>query len=89
MVWFRKKYNLSPKDPRFLEMTYEEIQEDWLIDRLTEDPNLTLKDLEYDSSSDDEWISTVERKLEQERLKEEFQKPKKEEDFEEVERETR
>jgi hypothetical protein len=48
VVWFRKKYNLSPKDERFLKMTYEEIQEDWLLDRLTDNPKLTLEELNYE-----------------------------------------
>jgi len=89
LLWFRKKYNLSPKDPRFLEMTYEEIQEDWLVDKLHEDPSVTLKDLEYDTSSDEEWMKTMERHLEQEELRKVFSKPKPKEEFVEVERETR
>lgn len=70
-------------------MTYEEIQEDWLMDRLLEDPTLPLKSLEYDTSSDEDWMKTVQTKVTQEELKKVFQKPKKEDEFEEVERETR
>ena len=88
VVWYRKKYELSPKDPRFLEMTFEEIQEEWLIDKLHENPELTLQDLAYDSSSDEEWMASVEQKEVQETLKKIFSKSK-DSDFEEVERETR
>jgi hypothetical protein len=27
--WYRRKYNLTPRDPRFLELTLEEIQTDY------------------------------------------------------------
>lgn len=88
VVWFRKKYNLSPKDPRFLAVTYEEIQEDWLVERLTENPELTLEELKVDREADEEWMNQEEQKEVEARLKEIFSKQKPE-DFEVVERETR
>lgn len=66
----------------------EEIQEDWLMERLYEDPSLTLESLQYDSSSDEEWMINTQKTIEQEELKKVFNKAK-EKDFEEVERESR
>lgn len=67
----------------------EEIQEDWLIERLDENPNLEMKDLVYDSSSDEQWLLEKEREIVTEKLRELFNKPPKESEFEEIERETR
>jgi hypothetical protein len=100
IAWFRKKYNLSPKDPRFLEMTLEEIQEDFLIDRLIEDPNTTLENFTARGTSDSEWMLSIEKEELVNRLKQIFEGKqvrtfKKQElmpnakDFEEIERETR
>ena len=88
ILWFRKKYNLSPKDPRFLEVTYEEIQEEWLVEHLTENPNLTLEELTVTRTADNEWMNKIEQEELEAKLKEIFSKPSAG-DFEVVERETR
>jgi hypothetical protein len=87
IVWFRKKYNLSPKDPRFLDVTYEEIQEDWLVEQLAENPHLTLAELTVNRAADEEWMNKMEQEEIESHLKEIFSKPKS--DFEVLERETR
>lgn len=47
--WFRRKYNLSPRDPRFLEATIEDILTDWWAYRYAENPNLEIsEDDEFD-----------------------------------------
>ncbi len=33
-LWFRRRYNLPPNDPRFLSLTYEELLVDYLTEQL-------------------------------------------------------
>ena len=54
--WFRRKYNLPPNDPRFLSLTPSEIQKEYLIHHLWENPDFKLEDLDGPSTSDEEWI---------------------------------
>ena len=59
-TWFRRKYNLSPKDPRFLEVTHEDITEDWILEQLEKNPNITYEELTRKSAaSDEEWAESV------------------------------
>ncbi len=44
--WFRQKYNLSPKDPLFLGMTDEEIEIDYLEDKILSDEISKDKEIE-------------------------------------------
>ena len=73
---------MSPKDPRFLDITSDEILKDYFLDRISEKPAIELNEILKDKTADDEWV----RKQQQEILKEEldrvFKKPK-EDDFEE------
>lgn len=47
--WFRRKYNLPPTDPRFLEMTIADIAADYWAHRFTDKPS------ELNSLVDDSW----------------------------------
>ena len=46
-------------------MTNEEILEDWVLERLEENPRITLEQLSYSSShtSDEEWMEKVEKEI--------------------------
>lgn len=50
--WFRRKYNLPPTDPRFLDMTQEELLSEWYAHHFTENPN--SEEFE-DPDFDEEW----------------------------------
>lgn len=47
--WFRRKYNLPPTDPRFLEMTIADIAADYWAHRFTDKPS------ELNSLVDENW----------------------------------
>ena len=78
VIWFRKKYNLSPKDPRFLEMTMEEIQEEFLLDAVEKNPSTKLEDMLYTKSSDEDWMASIENDVAIENLRKRFEGKKKE-----------
>ncbi len=101
-IWFRRKYNLSPKDNRFLEMTSEEMLKDYFLDKVLENPEIQLSDLIKDKSLDESWMAEQEAEMVNEALKKRFEKkdvgvitlPKAPtttmaDDFEEIIRETR
>ena len=47
--WFRRKYNLSPTDPRFLDASYEEILLDYYTWRAFEHPDeIEDEDVDFD-----------------------------------------
>jgi hypothetical protein len=75
-VWFRRKYNLSPKDPRYLEMTSEELMEDWLLEQLEINPKVTYEELLFKTSTDDEWMEKMERESNLKALKTIFDEKK-------------
>ena len=50
--WFRRKYNLTPKDPRYLEMTAAEIEADYWAHHFYEKPASEAgEDEDYDNLS--------------------------------------
>jgi hypothetical protein len=71
--WFRKKYNLTPNDPRFLEMTLDEIKEEFFLDRLSENPEFKLESLTHDTTADEEWMLAQEKEQIDETLKKVFE----------------
>lgn len=71
--WFRKKYNLAPTDPRYLEMTQEDIHTEYFMHLLEENPEFKLEDLERTTSSDEEWIKDQQREHLNEVLKKAFE----------------
>ena len=71
--WFRKKYNLTPTDPRFLEMTPETIKKEFFLERLSENPEFKLEDMEKDNSADDDWMKMQESDSTNEFLKNIFE----------------
>jgi hypothetical protein len=50
---FRRRYNLPPNDPRFLELTFEDILTDWWAHRYTDDPKLAEEVVDEDFDPDD------------------------------------
>lgn len=71
--WFRKKYNLAPSDPRFLEMSMLEIQKDFLLHHISEHPDFKIEDLDKTSTSDEEWLKSQEFSHTYEILKQVFE----------------
>lgn len=51
--WFRRKYNLTPHDPRFLEATAEEMLTDYWAHRFADDPKELdeFEDYDFDEES--------------------------------------
>jgi len=57
--WFRRKYNLAPSDPRFLDVTIEEIEADFCAHQYAEKPPA-------DEVEDDDFdLEAERRKIEQ------------------------
>lgn len=52
--WFRKLYNLPPTDPRFLDVTEEQIQLEW-EHYILDNPDLKPTESYYDASFEEEW----------------------------------
>ena len=61
--WYRKKYNLTVNDPRFLDSTIEDIETDYWAHYYYDRPNVTeeIEDDDFDvdaeiaAMSDDDW----------------------------------
>jgi hypothetical protein len=48
--WFRRKYNLAPTDPRFLDATIEDIETDYWAHYYAENPSDTeVEDEDFDA----------------------------------------
>lgn len=58
--WFRRKYNLTRSDPRFLAATLDEMYEDYWAHRITEDPK-ALDEVTDDDFDIDEVTAAMER----------------------------
>lgn len=61
MFWYRRKYNLSPRDPRFLEVTLDEIWEDWWAHKYFDDPKAAEEEFEDDDFVLEKILEDIER----------------------------
>ena len=52
--WFRRKYNLSPNDPRFLDCSLEQMMADFWAHHYTENPHSEKEAIDDDFSLEDE-----------------------------------
>lgn len=59
--WFRRKYQLSPRDPRFLELSLDEIWAEWWAHQFADDPRAA----EDEHTDDDFDLDVILAKLEQ------------------------
>ena len=63
--WFRRKYNLTPNDPRFLDMTVRDIEIEFWAHHYHENPAKDeVEDEDFDleairAAGDDEWEDLV------------------------------
>lgn len=67
--WFRKKYNLTPNDPRYLDMTAREIEVDFWAHHFYDNPSAKeeVEDEDFDleairaagDADDDQWETLV------------------------------
>jgi hypothetical protein len=63
--WFRKKYGLPPTDPRFLEATPEQIEEDFWAHHYYDNPTAeSHEDPDFDAQKlladdDDDWEEVI------------------------------
>lgn len=58
--WFRRKYNLAPLDPRFLELTPEEIWTDFYAHHFHDHPNASGEEFEDVDFNLDEVMAKME-----------------------------
>ena len=57
--WYRRKYNLSPRDPRFLELTLDDIWEEWWAHRFADDPRAAEEEHEDEDFNLEEILARV------------------------------
>ena len=68
--WFRQKYNLPPKDPRFLQMTEEEIQIEFWACQFYEEilkgraPTVDFFDTDYVDEALEKWAMEDDEQIE-------------------------
>lgn len=55
--WFRRKYNLAPTDPRFLDATIEDIETDYYAHYYVENP--ASEEVEDDDFDADEYVRSA------------------------------
>lgn len=72
--WFRRKYNLPPNDPRFLDLTLEQIEtEYWAWHYFEQPPGEEFDDDEFD---EDEILAQIEaRALAKQQMQQQQQPP--------------
>jgi hypothetical protein len=66
--WFRNKHNLAPTDPRFLDMTEEEMEVEWWADFYLKNPaKIENEDVEFNVDAE---RARIEREGEEEEARE-------------------
>lgn len=66
MFWFRRKYGLTPNDPRFLALTLDEIETDYWAHHYAENPSdNSFEDDDFDvdaivdAMESDDWETVI------------------------------
>jgi hypothetical protein len=71
-IWFRRKYSLSPKDPRYLDITFEEMLQEYFLEKVEEKPDIKIEELIQDKTLDSNWIEEQQQEEIKESLKKRF-----------------